>query len=70
MFCRLVEDACLKLGNSSPLHAFWETGRSGLTIEALLDGALVQMPLAHGTFKQAQNVRMDEGGLGALDLGM
>jgi len=40
-----------------------------LTIEQLLHGAQVQMPPAHGTFKQAQKVRKDEGMQGALDLG-
>ena len=41
-----------------------------LTIEQLLHGAQVQMPPAHGTFKQAQKVKTDEGVQGALDLGM
>jgi len=40
-----------------------------LTIDQLLYGAQVQMPPAHGTFKQAQKVRKDEGMQGALDLG-
>ncbi len=39
-----------------------------LTIEQLLHGAQVQMPPAHGTFKQAQRVKTDEGVQGALDL--
>ena len=39
-----------------------------LTIEHLLHGAQVQMPPAHGTFKQAQKVKTDEGVQGALDL--
>ena len=38
------------------------------TIEQLLHGAQVQMPSAHGTFKQAQKVKTDEGLQGALDL--
>ena len=39
-----------------------------LTIEQLLHGDQVQMPPAHGTFKQAQRVKTDEGTQGALDL--
>ena len=32
-----------------------------LTIEEILDGKTVEMPPAHGTFKQAQRVRKSEG---------
>ena len=41
-----------------------------LTVEQLLHGAQVKMPPAHGTFKQAQKVKPDEGTQGALDLGV
>jgi site-specific DNA-methyltransferase (adenine-specific) len=41
-----------------------------LTIEQLLHGAQVQMPPAHGTFKQAQKVKKAGGEQGALDLGV
>ena len=40
-----------------------------LTIEQLLHGDQVQMPPAHGTFKQAQKVTKEEGVQGSLDLG-
>ena len=40
-----------------------------LTVEQLLHGAQVQMPPEHGTFKQAQKVKIDEGIQGALGLG-
>ena len=39
-----------------------------LTIEQLLHGAQVQMPPAHGTFKQAQKVTKEEGVQGALGI--
>ena len=41
-----------------------------LTIEQLLHGAQVQMPPAHGTFKQAQKVTKEAGVQSAIDLGM
>ena len=40
-----------------------------LSIEQLLHGAQVQMPPAHGTFKQAQKVTKEEGVQGSLNLG-
>jgi hypothetical protein len=39
-------------------------------IEQLLDGAQVQIPPAHRTFKQAQKVKKDSGVQGGLDLGV
>ena len=41
-----------------------------LTVEQLLHGAQVQMPPAHGTFKQAQKVKKDEGMQGGFELGV
>ena len=38
-----------------------------LTIEQLLHGSQVKMPPAHGTFKQAEKVKKDDGVQGALD---
>ena len=40
-----------------------------LTIEHLLHDAQVQMPPAHGTFKQAQKVTKEEGVQGSLNWG-
>ena len=41
-----------------------------LTIEHLLHDAQVQMPPAHGTFKQAQKVTKEAGVQSEIDLGV
>ena len=39
-----------------------------LTIEQLLDGAQIDMPPQHGTFKQAEKVKKEEGVQPKLDI--